>query len=604
MPIRSDLDKLFTNTEVTYNGYTLPPVGLHVHTSESPVYDDSKKSLTFIQVRLIADFIISFPEESQTSLEAEVARVRRILNKPGQTLVVKGYGLGNVNLIAGQSLDGGPRTASLDIETLHSSKFAHVVWNVEFTLPGCSSVNTVISGTLLGFDYSIKWSWDDLSGGTRTQIVSGVVHLYAFIQGTKYYSTIHKATELLEKKFPRIGYGFDRAYSFDFSSDRKQLMFTITDTEKLYGQVASPEMMADLQLSQRLHGSLGDGNYTKWKWDINASVLVFKPRRNSSQSQQKQLAFIALGRIIVDRLLNFKNKTYYSDGENIQVRLFVEDIDIQDYITTNAFDYNVSGTIYCTTEVLFDATGMFDPLTGTTSTWKQRDDYIKSLGIDEFLLNTSGSTLLTGNEDIINVCNQVSSSEPTVSAPNKPKNPKSLLVEDEKPTPETSWLDYQYRVDLIDYVDTVVNIPLSDNPPRVEKARDAAELPSETSPVSDLLPVTSDNALTEIVTAHNPTAKVYKVVLSGKARRLGYRINAPNLLSYGGMTAVKIGQDEIVSRESPSRKDIREYYLSWKKYYVLVVPDPTKAISKDNPNQPQHDRYITDVPKQFKNRKK
>lgn len=601
----SQLTNLFSGTEVTYNGYTLPPEGLHVYASSRPVMDPTGKTKLYDHITFTADFVVVPESLNERSTDTLVAYLRRVLTKPNQQLTIKGHGLGDIRIRSNVSdVNNGPVTTGFDWEQLQSNRVAHIIWTVEFNLPGCSSIGFLTSGNITSFNYSVKWGWDDISGGLRKRTITGSVGMFAFSQGDFYFSTTREAETLLEQHFPRPNAGYHRNYDFDLSDDRKTLLFTISESE-IMSDVPYPEPIMDLHISQELEGGRDRGFFTQWSWSINSSVQVFKPRTGSSIAHNKVLAWVALTRIILDRLLNYKDKFYYAGESERPVTLFIDNLRIADDITGNGFEFSIRGAIYVNTSNLFQATGMFQPMGGNSNTWQQRNQFITNQNIDAFQLPSDlPGTLSQGREKIINICTQARESATTYSAEYKPKPPQALLIEDDKPTAESSWRGYEYRVRLIDYNQSVVNVPLSAQFPRIETARKSAERTEEASPVSDFNPITYQNALTEIVTVHNPTAKVFEVVLSGKAHRVGYRINAPNLVSYGGMKAVKIGTDEIVERVSPSRKVrngvVSEYFLAWRKRYILTVPDPDEPISAKNPAEPQSDKYETDVPSQFK----
>lgn len=607
--IRTDLSTLFTGSEVSYNGYIIPPEGLHVRASSVPVMDKANKSRTYDKVSFTADFIVALESEGARNTDLLVADIRRKLTTPARRLVIKGHGFDNIDINGSKAdMDNGPRTTSFEWEQLQSHRFAHIVWTVEFNLPGCSNITSLTPGDLMAFNYSISWNFDDATGGLRRRVISGEVEIYVKTIGTSLTYDITKVRDLLIKKFPRIGGPWDRSWDFSLSEDRKTLSFTVSDSEKMLDNFL-PEAMLDLQLTQSISSNLDKSAFTEWNWSLSASVLVYKAGTNqsSSISRHKELAWISLGRIIVDRLIKYKDKVYYSAGQEHKVKLLVNSIDMADYVTSNSFDFSISGTIFTTTDVLMEATGFLQPLGGYTSSQQLRDNFISNMGISP-LITQAEFVQGFNSEEIIDPCNQIviqSSSNETSPRLNKPQ---VYLVQDEKPQPDESWKTYEYSVRLLDYNESMVNVPLSNEQMRVETERKDASDASEPSLVPDINQgLTSDNALTSLVSVFNPVARSYRVVLSGKASRLGYRINPPNLLSYGGMTAVKIGVDEVFEKTTPAGKDInnqemRTHYLAWRKVYVLIPPDSSKAISSKNPNAPINDKYKTDVPKRFKNR--
>lgn len=614
--IRTDLEALYAGTTVTYNGYEIPPDGLHAHASVTAVYDNARKTKLYDKVMFTADFVVALEGElgvGASSVDQLVSQLRKILMTPKQPLRIRGHGFGEYGIKIGTSdTDNGPFPLDFRVEQLHSSKVIHIVWTIEFNLTGCAVEGFLSAGDLSSFNFSVEWGWSDLQAGLRTRNITGSATMFTFTSANTLFSSQRKARELIEQSFPRINAGYHREYRFTLSDDRKTLLFSITETE-IMSDTPFPEAIADLSMRQSLRGSRKNAFFSQWNWSIAASVAVFIGRTaGTSIAINKRFAWIAVTRMILDRILKAKDRVYYVSETERKVTVFIDDISINDEITGNTFDLTISGLIWVTSNQLFQSTGMFQPLGGTTTTWAQRNNFLKQLGIDAFQLKSDAPAGIgQEREPIISLCNTVGGTTETSSQEYKPAAPETMLVESEKPKPEESWYKYEYHVRLLDYNTSVLNVPLSDELPREDKLRnDPAVDSSEQSPISDPLDsgITADNALTPIVTVHNPTTRVYKVVLTGKALRQGYRINTPNLISYGGMKAVKIGQDEIVERTSPPRVDVnnqelREHYVAWRKYYVLVVPKPGEKISKDNPNVPQHDRYLTDVPKQFKNRK-
>jgi hypothetical protein len=608
--IASQLGTISDNVELTYNGYSIPPYGLKVRTSEIPVYDSAGKTIKYTRIILTADFVTTIEEtvSGYQSTDNTVDTIRRRLHNPCKRLTIKGLGLGEMDIRQTTTqFNNGPKTVGFEYEQLQSNRIAHIIWTVEFNVANCTSASP-LNGLIVSYNYSLSWDWDDLSGGVRTRVATGVVETNPFtsIDGQRYSSYIERAKELIKAQFPRIN-GYDRKHSFQLSEDRKELSFTITDTEKMTDQPL-PEPMCDLVMRQSLSGSRNKANFNEWQFGLTASVLVFKPRNGLSLSHNKTLAWIALGRIIIDRLIRFKTVSYSNPatGEPTRARLFVDDIQIDDEVTGNSFDFSVRGTIWVTTEKLFEATGMFKGITGVSNNWGARDNFIIGQGIDD--LNSSevpvfiGGSLTTGTgEQIINPCNQIiEQNNPSIKF--IPSSQNAYMAESERPEPDEAWRYYYNHVELVDVNESTVNVPLSENPPREESIRGNPESPKEVSPVADPVAETSPEIAEAFPTVHNPTGKLFVVVMKGMAERDGYRINAPNLISYGGMKAVKYGRDKVASLNSIPRKDrngrtITVYRLVWTKTYILV---PMEKGNGFGPTQPENDKYVTDVPKMFR----
>lgn len=592
---------IFEDVEITYNGVTLPPM-TNAKITIHPQYDKSGRVRKYDQVTMICDFFVPRTSPSQVSTDLDIETIQRRLNENGQVLVIKNHGFGNLisNRIDGHSdFMHGPKTLTLEVEPMNSNKLVHVVWIVEFTVPPCTNANNPISGQIIGMSYGITWGWSDNDGGLLTRTINGEIELESNRPSTsdvRALSTVYNvaasvknAHYFLNNFFPRVP-GFKRTRDYDLSMDRKVLQFTIND-EEIMSDVAFPEPILDIKADEHLHSERDKTAFQTWDVSLSAQVTVFKPRSDKKQyslSWNKRLAWIAVGRILLDRVNRFRNLEYYRGDKREAVTIMIEEIDIGEDIFGNSFDVGIKYLVYGSSEIIFAATGFFNA-PRTIGNWQKRDTFLYSIGADE-----PSFTVVPDNEVIIDLCNNPSYTYQLPQVSDKFTPPTDVFVEDEVPDADKSWRKYTNDIYIREANQTTVNVPLQNNAPRIE------ELKPNKSPLEGVFPLSEKKNLgaspgvSGKVTVFNSTGKVFYVTMYGKAERLGYKIKPPNLLSVGGMVAVKCDVDSIVPEVILGGKDRRGrdrsmYKVSWVKHYVLVSPE-----NDPNLREPKDDSFITD----------
>lgn len=145
------------------------------------------------------------------------------------------------------------------------------------------------------------------------------------------------------------------------------------------------------------------------------------------------------------------------------------------------------------------------------------------------------------------------------------------------PDPEVSWLSYNCFVHLVEDDHVVRHKPLAGsvgvNTPSTLDPFAAIQLLAANQTSQTQLPISStvDDVFQRIC---SPSVSVW---LIGSARRLGYTINPPRLLTYAGFAVVQRSQ-RLASGQVGGVNGVPIYGMSWQIEYGIVRPPQTMPV--------------------------
>lgn len=206
---------------------------------------------------------------------------------------------------------------------------------------------------------------------------------------------------------------------------------------------------------------------------------------------------------------------------------------------------------------------------------------------------------LPGSEFLVDPCTslKVSASSPP-KFPSVGPRPSISIIDDTIPSEETSWIDYKVKWTIGNSTGTAIGDfleviePANENinyPPQQGEQHYRNESQLEIDPTA------SDGDSASIDLQRNERGYVL-VRMDGWATRLGYPINAPNLISVSGVKAYKYGTDILQPENQPlgfsgrtadgtNLGAVNLHKLRWSKTYVLDrVPQKWKdTITSGHP---------------------
>jgi hypothetical protein len=304
----------------------------------------------------------------------------------------------------------------------------------------------------------------------------------------------------------------------------------------------------------------------------------------------KKTAWVWLSFLILERLNRAKGLRYdKSDGTSADVHHIPLRVEISDDIYANTFSLNVSWWLFTTTTLLFRSTGMFDAVGVQGLTWENHRRSLDDQNITADNIVREGLGLK--DDRIVDICNQPPSTSSAQTSRETPKSGVDALLAADMPEKKDSVVDYKNDVTLEIDNDTYYHNPMKDGQePVEEQIRDKNEYEN----IPWLMPIPDGPSPSEKEIKgqlrQKPSRSTYRVIMKGFGVRIGFSMTAPNLESYGGMKAFKVGTDVITERKmaiSPvitggrTRKVPTLYRLDWEKTYVLDgVPDGMENPAK------------------------
>lgn len=561
--------------------------------------------------------------DSTKTTDAEMDYVRKRLQEPGQPFYFSAQGIGTflvnvpqsatVNLSATPSyltydVDNGPKPNVITWRPL-TNKCCLVEWEVACCLSACYGDTDADENTIAQFPYDVDFSIN--RKGLTTRRISGSIEfaLTREPNGGDAHADGSRAFEFRDYRnqvnavFPMIP-RFFREQDYNLSSDRKTVTFTITDTEvdsdEPYGEGCVHEDISlsannthrkvfsifDVTLSGTIELAAG---YPKSYAFAEITRLFNKFYTvNSVLGQRVKLK----GAAAVERLESGSSSPTVPESgldATSPSRAIIEHVSFTDNIFGRSISFSIKWTLFSTLATLFQATGLFTPVTpsgapaqNAWNRWKQ------SLGV---FLDNGGYHNLGFNQDddvIVSLCQS-----PFIGAPSDPETPIETndLDEAEDPAYEQdekdadAWLSYHSCFDIIVDNHTISHSPLGnyDSPQEISTSPDvAAALTEYTAPG---IPEELDD--TQDAIHHTRRHPTYLLRFSGSAIRLNYPVPVPHVEKAYGQPLRRVGVSQIKPRflgmgtDPVTGKSYKIFGLMWSIDYALPAPPLNSTIKTD-----------------------
>lgn len=357
---------------VKYGDFTFPAT--HVRIKVEPVMTATHRRTKYLRVVLTLNTILSFEdlEDSNNaaalgvstpfasdSFQDAIPILLRYISRTGRTLQYPNSILGSftVQRTGTQTstthidVEGGPKPNVVLLEPLGPNKACRLVWEVTCCIPECTNQDLLRYDSFQELSYSIIW--DIGNGGLTTRTVTGFyeVPLLSALSG------VDDARAKLEiKPLP----GFHRSQNWRVTEDRRQMHFTLVDTE-----IDSPNPyypgIADMEVTQEMTNL--NIAYNRWELTLTGDLTLHV-------GANRYQALRAFSLVLVNRigpLLNFINTN--GQGQFIKLSKLV----YREGIYSRRFGFTFIAEIQLAFPFLLAATSFGNAIKGVT--WNDWDQY-------------------------------------------------------------------------------------------------------------------------------------------------------------------------------------------------------------------------------------
>jgi hypothetical protein len=605
-----------------YNGFTFPAL-TDIKAVTKPIYDDSNNVVKYYAVELSVSFIYYPTAEdlpsnidlsnnktySDTSylptyMSSIATDLRNRLLQPSQPFSMTGMGFGDISwTTASGNNQFGNGVIPIDCTwaPIAGNIIAQFTWKASFNLsPGC--LGSLNSSRIVSLNYSVNWESSEETSFQFIRSISGTIEFRnSRNEGNTSLSRPRASSNLgslnqritesiypvLRNLFPKPA-GYKRSRRMSLAEDNRTLSFDFTDVE-IMKDVAPPRPILDLRMRNPIQSDLSQA-FKIWKVGFSGDVTVAKARdrATNSFSSQKKLAWVAIGRMIAQRLQ--KAKGYRADEEfgytgvvggtpstrNPSSSIMLDSIMIEDHVNENGFSFSLQYRIlYVSEKDIVQASGVFDTLGLPGETWERREQYLASIGAGE-------DAIMPWPQDrppIFDACNN-----PEIASAYESNDNKTETASQRSETLRTqdNYLKYENSYQIEELNQSSIHVPLSNS-------QEARREVSRGEDPQGLIPNTESTYGGSLPVVTNPTAKTYIITMFGYAIRAGVPMTPPNLISYLQKPCIKVGVDKTVTRQTvvgvvlnPAQTSTSIYKTSWVKKYLVYGNLPAGQIASLN----------------------
>ncbi len=519
---------------VAYNGYEFDGAS-HVTIRCEPHYDDAQRTVVYHRYTINVKAVIA--DSGGTGMT--LADIRNRLTKAGKSLIVSNQGF--YNLYANvASPDGfindvafGPKPRMLSWTPIGSAYACEVEWECETCIAYC--VIPINASGIIAMNYQVTYSIDQRGLTVRT--ISG----YYEIAMTRTLYTIPDTADAYRAWVnPRIPTRFQRTtQNWNLSLDKRRMDYTIVDTE-IPSNNPYPNGVVKIDAKHSVRWARSRGWTHLWNTiSVDIEMAPDQPMLNA------YAAFAA----IVKRRVDIA-KAAYSEG------VFLDDVSVEEHLFSRQCSFSVSYRILSGLRQLLADSGLWTPL--GLNTWGQWAYSISNITGQRGYANLQN---LASNDSIVDPCG---SSEripwDAEATPPLRASDSRLLLRNETPALDKSWLDYQCRLEIererAVVRHAVLQIPEADDPTW-----------NQNSGSQVTYPVTSG---TDDIVQRSGRARYY-ARLVGFARRAGHPIPKPAITTVGTASATESGGDFKTWLEG-NGLGVPIYAAEWDIMYTLDGP--------------------------------
>lgn len=576
--------------DVIYNGFTFPPV-LNARGTIVPEYDRTQRTVKYLTIAITISGIITqydraAPTDGNGTIDPNMDAIRDRLCQPCQPLIFKLQGFGTFHIQQGATfdVDYGPKPQVLDWHPMGGGLAAEIEWLVTTRIPACSTANSFYG--IIELNYDVAWSIGD--AGLLARTVTGYVEIAktklptGTTSANPVISTPSNVWEAirtnLARSFPPLP-AFERAEDFRDGANRKTLNFTFKDTE-IPSPSPYPAGVLKMDLTESLSSSFSNAFY-EWDWRVSGNITVPHTSRGTSFGSDtvnnKRLAWAAIGLILKERRARAAGLSYYNATKNEtspseyihKVTFIPQNIKFDNEMFGMGISIDVSYLLLCPSELVLQASGMFDHVRVPGMTWQAWRDFLNRNNVLAPKIRPTPQ-----QEMIVDLCHPLTSFPPGDSFVAPAQTTSRSLFSAEAPEEDSSWVRYNNRFLFKNKSFTTVGTVLS--PSAKQRYEEGARSPKDQNELVVTKDDSSSGSRFMLPDLQTSADEICYVTMIGNAVRIGYPINAPELVAVGGAPVAKYGTDRIEPQSRPSgfkkgSEKVSIYKLSWRKSYIITT---------------------------------
>lgn len=501
---------------ITYNGFDFPPA-LHSSIQYTFVKDSTGRATKYVEGRITVEGIIAEDVGEYTNEEL-YSNIRTILSQPGKSLQITNQGLGDLTIDHTTNFVFGPHPEVLLWEPIGAYKAARIVWTCSYTTLSCSP--TASFGGFLIVEYAQEVSFSISKEGMTTYTTTGHVE----IDNLRVGNGTQKSPDGLRDhlNFPRLA-NFHRETRWTTSPDRLTLSFSITDTE-IPSDVPYAPGMVDMQVNERLKGGQAQGEI--WSYSLNGSITI-------GANVPRVYAWVAFLNVVQSRISQITQGTT-KDGTTAQ--LILPTYEFENEIYGRSLRFSISYTIVCRLQDILKASGIWRPVSGDWNEWSNSMENVQGNRGIAFL----GSP---AHEDVIvDTCTPLTNGSPkSAFTPNS--NYAQPLFTELCPSEEQSWIMWKNILSIHRDQQTLAHTPVSPGDSQSQTTVLSVDAALGGNATQEPPPTTNTN-----LAIQDRGTGTGHLVMQGMARRVNHKINAPRVVSIGGIPATLMYETVVPNR--------------------------------------------------------
>lgn len=536
---------------------------------------------------------------SGNDVEAEVARLRTILDTPGQQLKLYPIGVGQFGIINVDDMDvkGGPFPQDILIQPFASNRAILMSGNIMFRLSYCNTLGGEFPALL---QYNVE---QDMNVDEDGNMEFTVNILYQSATPITNPNALIAKTNILIKETGKSFQGMHKKKRTSMSRDQRILSIRLVYKEIESDSAYFPHTR-NIELTDSIESTLfstgkgvnSTGGFYKWKRDLSCIIRI--PPRIS-----KLWAYYVMQYILVDKFRNLERVDKKeiladvddADGQPVDPNIAKKNyylplrIKMENSVYSRELRFNLTYLVLSTLDAVVTATKLLarvdtsftDPgeespkdLSDQWSEWQQtRDNNLN--GYFQYEIN--------GTPITVNQCSGSTSTHtinPNILAPLEQEEIDSSSTQSESETLRTpygelsalnSWLEYKNEFEIIEEPSIVSVNYLEDPGINYYRATDGAYANRAVTAMT-LNGRTSGGSPTNPNTVISRGSSIFYVKMTGHALRVGFKIPTPFIVEVAGKQAVRVGQQRV-KHVQIEQGDVPVYMSMWEATYQVKGGD-------------------------------
>jgi hypothetical protein len=549
---------LATIGTLSYNGYTFDGSS-SVNVRIEFVMDEAERTILYHRHLIHVKTYVQADASTDSSLET----IRSALGHQGQALTFVNKGFGDdllVNVPGGYGLRDvkwGPKPKILTWNPVGSANACEVEWECEVCVPKCSSTTNGRSMGVMAVNYGVSITVD--SRGLSTRTISGYLEIAQTRNGYNIPDSADAYRNLISPPQPE---GFGRESNWQFSPDRSRVEFSINDTQ-IPSKNPYPQLVTHIDGNHRCSWSRG----SQYKTSIRNSITM---DIETAMGAPPMLAWNLFGSFVRQRIGIARQ-----NGKPV----FLDDVTVEEDLFGLRNRFAVSYRTLMTPQTalnqldasLFDfaSVGMWKPVGTNWQLWRNSLSHVfDNRGL-------AGLAVPAANDVIIDLCNTGLTIpwNGTIKPPTQAVYIQPGLFKNERPPADRSYLEYKTGFAIEN------ERPVTRQAPQQASEGDQGSGNMyDTSAIQFPARQTGSSLSLSPDTLQSGGPGQYSLTFYGSAKRAGYQIPRPRVVSVGGQTPVE-KTAKYICEHMGSCFGVPVFRAIWSILYLL----PSSPSSVDPP---------------------